>query len=74
MDEKQYIYQRLHYLGEQVDFLMSALEKQSELIGGLTGIIEKMQSPEYVRKQAKTSEMADVTEKVAFMRSLTRKG
>jgi hypothetical protein len=74
MDEKQYIYQRLHYLGEQVEFLTHVLEKQSELIGGLTGIIEKMQSPDYARKQAKTAEMADVAEKVAFMRSLTRKG
>jgi hypothetical protein len=73
MDEKQYIYQRLHFLGEQVEFLTKSLEKQSELIGSLTAIIEKMQSPEYARMQAKTSEMADVAEKIAFIRNLTRK-
>jgi hypothetical protein len=74
MDEKQYIYQRLHYLGEQVEFLTNALEKQSELIGSLLGIIEKMQSTEYARRQVKTAEMADVSEKIAFIRNLTRKG
>jgi hypothetical protein len=68
MDEQQFIYGRLKYLTEQVNFLMDAIEKQQDLLGKLSGIIEQMLSPEYASKQAKLAEMKDVADKIEFIR------
>jgi hypothetical protein len=73
MNEQEFIYSRLHYLNEQVDFLTGALEKNTELIGKLLGLLEQTQSPEYIRKQVKVAEMAEVAEKIKFMRDLINK-
>lgn len=74
MNEPQYIYARLKFLGDQVEHLTDLLEKQQELIGGLVGAIEKMQTPEYARKQAQVAEGAKVADKLAFIQGMLRKG
>jgi hypothetical protein len=68
MDEKQFIYGRLHYLTDQVDHLTQLMERQQELIGGLVSVIEQMQSPDYARRQVETAKAADVAEKIKFIR------
>lgn len=73
MDEQQFIYSRLKYLTEQVNFLMDTTETQQDLLGTLVGVIEKMQYPEYAGKQAKLAEMKDVADKIKFMQKHMKK-
>lgn len=73
MDEQQFIYGRLKFLTEQVNFLTDTIEKQQDLLGKLFNLIEKMQSPEYASKQAKLAEMKDVAEKIKFIREYMKK-
>jgi hypothetical protein len=73
MTEQEFIYGRLHYLTEQVESLTNAVEKHTDLIGKLLGIIEQMQSPEYIKRQVKVAEMAEVAEKIKYFKSIINK-
>ncbi|MGZ9868211.1 hypothetical protein ACU3L3_07290 [Priestia endophytica] len=70
MNEKEFIYQRLNYLHEQLNSLAEIVEKQSNLIGNISDLLEHMQSPEYASKQANLAEMKDVTDKINLMRNI----
>jgi hypothetical protein len=73
MDEKQFIYERLHYLNDRVEFLYKTIEQQQDLLGKVANILEQMQSPEYAKQQSKMAEMNDIAEKIKFIRSLNKK-
>lgn len=49
MNEQEFIYGKLKYLTESVEFLLSAMEKQQDVIEQLTDIVDRMQSPEYAK-------------------------
>jgi multidrug efflux pump subunit AcrA (membrane-fusion protein) len=68
MDEKEFIYGRLHYLQDQVNNLTNILDRQQDLIANLVSVIEQMQSPDYARRQVETAKAADVAEKIKFIR------
>ena len=73
MTEQEFIYGKLKHLTEQIDQLTYVVERQQDMIENMLMLIDKMQSPEYIRKQAKIAEMTDVIEKVEFIRNLNKK-
>jgi predicted site-specific integrase-resolvase len=73
MNEQEFIYGSLKQHTEQIDQLTDLLEKQQDMIEDLLNLIAKMQSPEYARRQVKVAEMADIAEKMAFIRNLNKK-
>jgi len=72
VNEQEFIYGSLKQHTEQISQLTDLFKKQQDMIDGLLLLITKMASPEYARKQAKVAEMADIADKVEFMRSLLK--
>ncbi|WP_425203791.1 hypothetical protein [Priestia megaterium] len=70
MNEQQYIYGRLKFLSDQVEQLTDLFGRQQKLIEQLAHMVKDMQSPEYIRKQAKTAEMIEVAEKIAMIKNM----
>lgn len=73
MKENEYIYKRLKFLSDEVEFLYSAIEKQQDAMESLMTLIKIMQSPEYARKQVNVAKAFDIADKVAFMRETMNK-
>ncbi|MFK7678627.1 hypothetical protein ACI3ER_11355 [Bacillus sp. Wb] len=73
MNEQQYIYGRLKFLSDQVEQLTDLFGRQQKLIEQLVHMVKDMQSPEYIRKQAKTAEMIEVAEKIAMIKGMSKK-
>lgn len=73
MNEQEFIYGKLKNLTEEVEFLFDTVNRQQDMIEELTKIITMMQSPDYASKQAKTAQMVDVAEKLAFIKNLNNK-
>lgn len=70
MNEQEFIYGKLKYLTESVEFLLSAMEKQQDVIEQLTDIVDRMQSPEYAKKQSDVARNFDAEEKIKLMRAV----
>jgi hemerythrin superfamily protein len=73
MNEQEFIYGRLKYLNDRIEFLYATIEKQQDLMRKISDIIEQMQSPEYANKQVKLAEMKDVADKIEFIRKYTKR-
>lgn len=72
MNEQQFIYGKLKHLQDQVEFLTDIVDKQGKMIGNVLEIIEKIQSPEYASKLAKTAQMVEIAEKLKMIREIVK--
>jgi len=72
--EKQFIYSQLNGLKEQVIFLTEKLNESNENMVTLVGILRNMQTPGYMRGQAKVAETMEVAEKLAMIRNMVNRG
>ena len=72
--EKAFIYSQLNGLKEQVIFLTEQLESSNENMEMLLKILKQMQTPGYMRGQAKVAETMEVAEKLAMIRNMVNRG
>lgn len=75
MDEKEFIYQRLKYLtneihrlDESITKLMEYQEKTLNHISKLFAIIEKVASTEFIKQQNEKIQVEEMNDKIKYLR------
>lgn len=79
MDEKEFIYQRLKYLtdevyrlDESITKLMEYQEKTLNYISKLFAIIEKVASTEFIKQQNEKIQVEEMNDKIKYIRDLLK--